>query len=235
MEKQIFSKYFSRDKKRIAVLLDPDKLDCAKARHCGDIIEKSPAEIILVGGSLVSNSVTDIVTSIKQATDKPVILFPGAGSQLTPAADALLLLSLISGRNPEYLIGEHVKTALQIRRSGIETIPTGYILIDGGAITSVQYVSNTMPIPNNKPDLAVATAMAGELLGLKNIYLEAGSGAQRPVSNETIRAVRASVNIPIMVGGGMRSLTAIENAFSAGADIAVIGTAFEQDENFFNR
>ena len=230
----VYQKYFSRDKKRTAVLLDPDKLTPETALRYGEIIEKSPAEIILTGGSLVSNSVGEIVSALKQTTGKPVVLFPGAGSQVVKEADALLYLSLISGRNPEYLIGEHVRTAFHIKKTGLEVIPTGYILIDGGKITSVQYVSNTMPLPYDKPDLAAATAIAGEFLGMKCLYLEAGSGAEKPVKKETISLVRQSVSLPIIAGGGLRSFKDIENAFNAGADIAVIGSAFEKNPDFFS-
>ncbi len=229
----IYQKIFNKDKKRIAVLLDPDKLNDEQARRMADKIEQSPADIVLVGGSLVSNSVDDTVKAIKQCTDKPVVLFPGGGNQLSPYADALLLLSLISGRNPEYLIGEHVKSSYRILKSGIEVISTAYVLIDGGAITSVQYVSNTMPIPANKVDLAVATALAGEQIGMRNIYLEAGSGALNPVPEATIRAVSRVCKSPLMVGGGLRSMQAIDRALNAGADIAVIGTAFENNPDFF--
>jgi len=231
----IYQKYFNKDRKRIAVLLDPDKLTSGMAVRMAEKIEKSPAEIILVGGSLVSNSVDEIIKSIKQATAKPVVLFPGGGNQLSPYADALLLLSLVSGRNPEYLIGEHVRSSYRILKSGIEVISTAYVLIDGGATTSVQYVSNTMPIPANKPDLAVATALAGEQIGMRNIYLEAGSGAVNPVPESTIRAVSSVCKSPLMVGGGMRNMRTIEDAFNAGADIAVIGTAFEKNPDFFGK
>lgn len=230
----IYQKYFSRDKKRIAVLLDPDKLTLETALRYGEIIEKSPAEIILAGGSLVNNPVDEIISALKQSTEKPVVLFPGSGSQVVKEADALLYLSLISGRNSEYLIGEHVRTAFKIKKTGLEIIPTGYILIDGGKITSVQYISNTMPIPKDKPDLAAATAVAGEFLGLKCLYLEAGSGAENPIRKEMISAVRNCVSLPIITGGGLRSMQDIEKAFNAGADITVIGSAFEKNPDFFN-
>ena len=229
----IYEKYFNKDKKRIAVLLDPDKLTVEGTPSIAAKIEASPADFILVGGSLVSSSVEKTVAAIKSATQKPVVLFPGGGSQLCGNADALLLLSLVSGRNPEFLIGEHVKSAFNIRKSGIEIISTAYILVDGGSTTSVQYVSNTMPIPANKPDLAVATALAGEQIGMKNIYLEAGSGAKNPVPPEMISAVSSICKSSLMVGGGLRSMTDINRAFSAGADIAVVGTAFEKNPDFF--
>jgi putative glycerol-1-phosphate prenyltransferase len=231
----VFQEYFNRGKKHIAVLLDPDKLTEEKTLRYASIIEKSPAGMIFIGGSLVCSDIEQTVELLKRETSKPVVLFPGSGGQFTPEADALLFLSLISGRNPEYLIGEHVRTAYQIKKSGIETIPTGYILIDGGRVTSVQYVSNTVPIPADKPDLAVSTAVAGELLGLKCLYLEAGSGAEFPVSAAVISAVRLNVSLPLIAGGGLRDMRAVENAFNAGADIAVIGTAFEKNPDFFEK
>jgi putative glycerol-1-phosphate prenyltransferase len=231
----IYEKYFNKEKKRIAVLLDPDKHTAESASIIAEKIEKSPADIILVGGSMVNNSVPDIVDAVKKQTSKPVVLFPGGGAQVCAQADALLLLSLISGRNPEYLIGEHVRSAMHIHNIGIETISTGYILIDGGIPTSVQYVSNTMPIPSGKTDLVVSTAIAGEMIGMRNIYLEAGSGAIRPVEHDTIHAVSEVSSLPIMVGGGLKSMSAIEKAFIAGADIAVVGTAIEKNPDFFKR
>ncbi|MCR5455579.1 MAG: geranylgeranylglyceryl/heptaprenylglyceryl phosphate synthase [Bacteroidales bacterium] len=231
----VYDNYFNKDKKRIAVLLDPDKLTATSTPSIAKKIDNSPADFIMVGGSLVSSSVEATVAAIKSATKKPVVLFPGSGTQLCNNADALLLLSLVSGRNPEFLIGEHVKSSFNIRRSGIEIISTAYILVDGGAATSVQYVSNTMPIPANKPDLAVATALAGEQIGMKNIYLEAGSGAKNPVAPEMISAVSQVCTSPLMVGGGLRSMSDITKAFYAGADIAVVGTAFENNPDFFKQ
>ena len=229
----VYQQYFNREKKRLAILLDPDKLNQEKTLRLSSIIEKSPADMIFVGGSLVSNSVDRTIELIKQETSKPVILFPGSGSQFSKKADALLFLSLISGRNPEYLIGEQVKSAFVIKKSGIETIPTGYILIDGGRRTAVENISNTFPIPNDKPDLAVSTAIAGELLGMKCLYLEAGSGANNPVSGEIISQVRQNVSSPIIVGGGIKNFNILSNIFRFGADIVVIGTAFENNPDFF--
>lgn len=229
----IYQKYFNSGEKHIAVLLDPDKLTDEKTAYYGSLIEKSPAGMIFTGGSLVNTDIEKTVEILKNETEKPIVIFPGSGSQFTNKADALLFLSLISGRNPEYLIGEQVKTAYKIKKSGIETIPTGYILIDGGRVTSVQYVSNTMPIPYDKIDLAVSTAVAGELLGMKCFYLEAGSGAAFHIKKELISAVRENISSPIIVGGGIRSMQTIQELFSAGADIAVIGTAFENNPNFF--
>ncbi|MBQ3655636.1 MAG: geranylgeranylglyceryl/heptaprenylglyceryl phosphate synthase [Bacteroidales bacterium] len=229
----IYQKYFTSGEKHIAVLLDPDKLTVEKTAHYGSIIENSPASMIFIGGSLVNKDIEKTIEILKNETQKPVVIFPGSGSQFSDKADALLFLSLISGRNPEYLIGEQVKTAYKIKKSGIETIPTGYVLIDGGTVTSVQYVSNTMPIPSDKTDLAVSTAIAGELLGLKCFYLEAGSGAKFHVKKEIISAVKQNVSSPIIVGGGIRSIETVSELFSSGADIAVIGTAFENNPDFF--
>ena len=179
---------------------------------------------------MVSNDIEEVVEKIKgMSLDVPVILFPGDYSQLTDKADAMLLLNLTSGRNAEYLIGQHVRAALRIAKSGLEVIPTGYILIDGGRATSVEYVSGTRPIPSDKPELAVATALAGELLGLKATYLEAGSGAERAVAVDTIKAVRAATEGILIVGGGIRSAEGVEAAYRAGADIVVVGTAIEKN------
>ncbi|MCQ2974189.1 MAG: geranylgeranylglyceryl/heptaprenylglyceryl phosphate synthase [Bacteroidales bacterium] len=231
----IFETYFSDNKKHIAILIDPDKHSINSATKIAQKIEKSVADIIFVGGSLVSNSVTDIVSALKSETSKPVILFPGSPSQISSNVDAMLLLSLVSGRNPQYLIGSAVEASMQIYKLGIETISTAYILIDGGKCTAVQYISNTQPIPSDKPDLVLATALASKFIGMKAIYLEAGSGALNPVSSQIISIVKQHANLPLIVGGGLRTKNSIENAFNSGADIVVIGTAIENNENFFNQ
>lgn len=219
-------------RKKIAVLIDPDKhsgnsmVDAVKAVH------NSVAEFIMVGGSLVNDKIEKAITIIKQYTSKPVVLFPGSLFQLSNKADCVFLLSLISGRNPEYLIGNHVHAAPYLKQSGVEVIPTGYMLIDGGETTAVEYISNTTPLPQNKPDLVSATAMAGELLGLKQIYLEAGSGAKNIVSPELIKQVRNKIDIPIIVGGGIKTAENIIEVFQAGADVIVLGSAIENDLNF---
>lgn len=192
-------------------------------------------DFIMIGGSYVSADANNIVSAVKQSTSLAVVLFPGSSLQLSASADAIFLLSLISGRNPEYLIGNHVVAAGYIKKMGVEVIPVGYILVDGGVVSSVQYVSNTMPIPANKPDLVVATAMAGEMLGFKMIYLEAGSGALNPVSPEVIAATRSSINIPIIVGGGLRSEESVITALKAGADVVVVGTVVEDNPEAIGR
>lgn len=212
-----------------ALLLDPEKLNVSKVNELCTRALAFGVDTILLGGSLVSTDVSEIAKNIKSNSSLPLILFPGSALQYTPHVDAMLFLTLISGRNPEFLIGNHIQVAMRIKGGQVEIIPTGYILIDGGVTTSVQYISNTKPIPANKPDIAVATAVAGELLGLKVIYLEAGSGAQSPVPPAIIEKVRANVSIPLIVGGGLRSPQQLRDAKNAGASMVVVGTAAEEN------
>jgi phosphoglycerol geranylgeranyltransferase len=218
-------------KKHLAVLIDPDSVDnesqlvtlCERSNDAG-------ADFILVGGSLITNGFFDqCISIIKKHTNIPVVLFPGNIMQVNEQADAILLLSLISGRNPDLLIGKHVLAAPMLKKSGIEIIPTGYILVDGGNSTSVSYMSNTTPVPAGKHSIAACTAMAGEMLGLKVTYMDAGSGAQNPVPAKMISAVRESVGGPIFVGGGIRDAEGAIAACKAGADVVVVGNAFEKD------
>ena len=183
-----------------------------------------------MGGSLITDYVMgDVIAKIKSYTNIPVVLFPGNSLHIDSQADAILLLSLISGRNPEFLIGQHVISAPVLRKSGLEILPTGYMLIDSGRQTTVSYISNTNPIPHDKPGIAACTAMAGEMLGLRLMYLDAGSGAMNPVSPEMIAAVRQSVNTPIIVGGGINSIKKAKNALSAGANVIVVGNGIEEN------
>lgn len=214
--------------KLLVVLVDPDKLSVAEVRNLAAIAEEGGVSLFLVGGSIVANPPVKIVDAIKSVSDKPVILFPGNPNQLVPNADAILFLSLISGRNPDFLIGHHVTSAPIIRKYGLEVIPTSYLLIDGGKTTSVEYVSNTKPIPQDKIDIIVATAMAGEMLGHQITYLEAGSGALFPVSKEIIRRVRQKTKVPLIVGGGLRNKQEVKTALDAGADIIVVGNILEK-------
>lgn len=220
---------------QIALLIDPDKHTPSSAAVAAAMAAHAGVDFIMIGGSYVSADANNIVSAVKQSTSLAVVLFPGSSLQLSASADAIFLLSLISGRNPEYLIGNHVVAAGYIKKMGVEVIPVGYILVDGGVVSSVQYVSNTMPIPANKPDLVVATAMAGEMLGFKMIYLEAGSGALNPVSAEVIAATRRSINIPIIVGGGLRSEESVIAALKAGADVVVVGTVVEDNPEAIGR
>ncbi len=216
-------------KKMLAVLIDPDKYNENQLIEVIGKMKESQPDFIFVGGSLVTSSLQKTVISLKKNFDIPVVLFPGNATQFVPEVDALLFLSLISGRNSEYLIGQQVVAAPQIKASGVETISVGYMLIDGGNKTSVEYMSNTTPIPHDKTDIAVATALAGEMLGLKAIYLEGGSGALHCVSEEMIAAVRKNVSLPLIVGGGVRDAETAKKIYRSGADILVVGNVLEKD------
>jgi phosphoglycerol geranylgeranyltransferase len=218
-----------RSKKRVALLVDPDGYGSKSLEELIRFINLYPPDLLLVGGSILFNPIEITITALKLATRLPVFIFPGNLYQLSDRADGILFLSLISGRNPEFLIGNHVLAAPHLGRSGIEVIPTGYILIGNGKVTSVEYMSNTSPIPGDKPDIAVATAMAGEMLGLKSLYLEAGSGASHSVEPGIIRAIRKKISLPMIVGGGIRSAETALELFSAGADMIVVGNALEKD------
>ena len=217
-------------RKLLAVLVDPDKVSDARLATLGYHANAGLIDYFLWGGSLVNQPQSAYyLRQLKSLTDVPILLFPGSVYQLDEQADALLLLSLISGRNPELLIGHHVTVAGRIKQMGLTTVPTGYLLIDGGKPTSVSYMSGTTPIPADKPAIAAATALAGEQLGLKLIYLDAGSGALNPVNQEIIRAVRAEINLPLVVGGGIRTPERAQQALAAGADLIVIGNGLERD------
>ena len=217
--------------KQLAVLIDPDSIiDEAMLVNTCKMCTAAKVDLILVGGSLITNGYFErAITIIKQHTAIPVVLFPGNTMQIDEHADAILLLSLISGRNPEMLIGKHVLAAPALKKSGLEILPTGYMLIDGGNITSVSYMSNTTPIPSDKSSIAACTAMAGEMLGLKLIYMDAGSGAKYPIPQKLIREVKDNITIPLFVGGGMRTPESVKAACQAGADIVVVGNAIEKD------
>ena len=211
------------------VLIDPDRstplVVTEQAKQCRD----AGVDAILIGTSIMMNGgFEEAVESVKSAVDIPVIIFPGEKSQVTSKADAILFLSLLSGRNPEFIIGEQIRSAPIIRRIGLEAISTAYLLVESGRTTSVEYISNTKPIPADKPDIAVAHALAAELFGMKFIYLEAGSGAARPVPDEMIRAVAAEVKIPIIVGGGIRTPETVEAKVRAGASFIVMGNHLEE-------
>lgn len=220
--------------KQLAILLDPEKIDWDTWETTVQAIQDSPAQLILVGGSSHHQLTIDqLVRALKQAVDVPVILFPGNSTQLSAQADAILFLSLLSGRNPEYLIQQQVDAVPTLMQLNLEVISTGYLLIESGQVTSVERVSNTKPISRTDIDLAVHTAKAGEYLGAKLIYLEAGSGAQLPVPLEMIQAVSQAIAVPLIVGGGLRTPQEIQAAYAAGADVVVIGTAFEDNLQFF--
>ena len=216
-----------RSKKRFALLVDPDKYNDRSLDKLIKHINQDPPDLLLVGGSLLFKPIDITITALKLGTKLPVFIFPGNVIQLSDRADGILFLSLISGRNAEFLIGNHVLAAPHLNRTGIEVIPTGYMLIENGRSTSVEYMSNTRPIPASKPEIAVATAMAGEMLGMKVIYLEAGSGAARPVGLDMIRAIRKQITLPLIVGGGISSVEGAREVYRAGADLIVVGTALE--------
>ncbi len=219
--------------KLLAILLDPDKLTFNKLSEIIAKINKDKVNFIFVGGSAVTNGITDVfIKNIKKLTSIPIVLFPGDFTQLTNHADTVLFLSLLSGRNPEYLIEQQIKSVNFLKKSSLEIIPTGYILIEGGVETSVQKVSKTNPIPQENIDEIVSTSLAGQFLGKQIIYLEAGSGAKIPVEPKIINAVTKSLDIPLIVGGGIRTKLQLQNAYKNGADIVVIGTAFEDNNNF---
>ena len=218
-------------KKSIAILIDPDKVEePANLNQLINLASENCVDFFLVGGSLVTTTnLSEVVKQIKQNVTIPVILFPGNSMQIDSSADGILFLSLISGRNPELLIGQHVIAAPVIRNTKLEVISTGYMLINSGRTTSVAYISNTMPIPDDKYSLAACTAMAGEMLGLQAIYLDAGSGAEKEISARMIAAVRKAVNVPLIVGGGINTTQKALKALEAGADMIVIGNALEKD------
>ncbi|MBX2964709.1 MAG: geranylgeranylglyceryl/heptaprenylglyceryl phosphate synthase [Cyclobacteriaceae bacterium] len=220
-------------KKSIAVLIDPDKVaDASGLQHLINLASENCINYFFVGGSLVTTTnLSDIVREIKQSVNLPVILFPGNSIQIEPSADGLLFLSLISGRNPELLIGQHVVAAPIVRNTRLEVISTGYMLISSGRTTSVAYISNTTPIPDDKYSLAACTAMAGEMLGLQVMYLDAGSGAEKEINARMINAVRKSIHTPLIVGGGINTPQKALTALEAGADMIVIGNALEKDPN----
>jgi phosphoglycerol geranylgeranyltransferase len=218
-------------KKSIAVLVDPDKVeDPSRLVPLINLASENCIDYFFVGGSLVTTTnQAQVIKQIKDNVTIPVVLFPGNSMQVEPTADALLFLSLISGRNPELLIGQHVIAAPIVKNTNLEVIPTGYMLINSGRITSVAYISNTMPIPDDKYSLAACTAMAGEMLGLQTIYLDAGSGADKEISARMIATVRKAISVPLIVGGGINSSQKARNALEAGADMIVIGNALEKD------
>lgn len=219
----------------LAVLIDPDKMKPESVSSFISKVNQSIATHIFVGGSEVDEGMTDtLVVEVKKHTNLPVILFPGDLIQITDKADGILFLSLISGRNPDYLIGQHVDAVSKLKNTSLEIIPTGYILIENGKETSVERVSKTKPLKRNNLQTIVATAKAGEFLGMKLIYLEAGSGATHPIEAEIIQQVKKELNIPLIVGGGIRNKSEIESAYKAGANMVVVGTAFERDETFFD-
>ena len=231
--KEIFyknlQKSVSEKEKQLAILIDPDKFDISEVKS---FLNKIPKETthLLVGGSTVANGETEAaVQALKAETELPIFLFPGDHSHITAFADALLFLTLLSGRNAEYLIGQQIKSISKLKNSSLEIISTGYILIDGGNNSSVSKVTNTEPLPQEDIEMIVNTALAGQFMGAKLIYLEAGSGAKLPVKPEIISKVKKAINIPLIVGGGIKTETQKQEAYNSGADMNVMGTAYEEN------
>ena len=221
-------------KKLVVVLIDPEKMDLKNITRFLKKVHNSIATHIFVGGSTdINNETENLVLAVKKETNLPVVLFPGDVSQITNKADGILFLSLLSGRNPKYLIDQQIEAAPILKKTSLEIIPTGYILIDGKKETATQKVSKTKPISQENTRLILDTSLAGEFLGKKLIYLEAGSGATEVVSDIIIKQVSKIISVPLIIGGGIRSKKQLEKAFTAGADLVVIGTAFENDESFF--
>lgn len=218
-------------KKRLAVLVDPDWFNSPD--HVLDLalrLNEVRIDYLLYGGSLITKPKSfDSLSILKKATEIPIILFPSGPGQIRSEADAILFLSLISGRNPEYLIGHHVVAAPILSKMDLEVLPVGYMIVGSGKTTTAEYVSNTAPLPYHKPEIAAATAMAGEMLGLKLIYMDGGSGAEKPISKEMIEQVRSCTKIPLIVGGGIKSKDQAISAFESGADIVVVGSAVEKN------
>lgn len=218
-------------KRSLGILLDPDKItDNASCLRIINMCIENQVDYLLVGGSLITrNNFSQIIHLIKSNSSLPVIIFPGSYYQIDTQADAILFLSLISGRNPEFLIGQHVIAAPILKRTALEVIPVGYMLVNSGPPTAASYISNTMPIPTDKISIAVSTAMAGEMLGLRCIYMDAGSGAEKPVPQKLIAAVKKNVGVPLIVGGGINSVSKAVQALEAGADMLILGNSVEQN------
>lgn len=225
----------ANNQKCFAWLIDPDKMPAEEFAPKLEAIDISAVDFIFLGGSLlVEDNIEAYINIIRNKFQGSIILFPGSTNQINKHADGILLLSLISGRNPDFLIGRHVESAAILKQSGLEILPTGYILVDSGVQTTASYISNTFPIPHHKNDIAVSTALAGELLGLKYIFLDAGSGAVMPVSASMIHAVKRNISTPLIVGGGIKTAEQMRETYRAGADIIVIGNVLEGNQDLIS-
>ncbi|MFD2513923.1 geranylgeranylglyceryl/heptaprenylglyceryl phosphate synthase [Pontibacter locisalis] len=229
----LYQKKYKSGRKHFAVLLDPDNLTEASCLNLLSLSEAHQVDFFFVGGSLItSDNQAELIKIIKENSKIPVILFPSNSQHIDKQADGILLLSLISGRNPDFLIGQHVVSAPILRDSQLDIYPTGYMLVDTGRQTTASYMSGTTPLPYDKPAIAACTAMAGEMLGLRYIYMDGGSGAMKPISAEMISAVRKAVDLPIIVGGGIDTAQKAEFALNAGADVLVVGNHIEKNPGF---
>ncbi len=227
-----FHKTLDKYRAGYLVLIDPERCQVAKCAKLARAIEKAGTDVILLGGSFLTCDLHPVAEALKNETSLPIVLFPGDSMHLTPHADAILYTSLISGRNPNYLIGEQVKAAPRIQRYQLEPIPTGYILIEGGNRATVEFMSRTTPIPRDKPDIVAPHALAAQYLGMKLVYLEAGSGAKNPVPNDIISTVKTQISIPLIVGGGIQTPEIAARKVDAGADFIVTGNVLEENGSF---
>lgn len=235
MKNNIYNTILAQQGKKLALLIDPDKHSAASVKELAHKAQQSKVDLIFVGGSLmISDHLSLIIEEIKSIYLGKVIIFPGNSNQISASADGILFLSLISGRNPDFLIGNQVIAAPILKQTQLEILSTGYLLIDGGKTTTAHYMSQSMPIPHDKPEIAACTAMAGEMLGLKLIYMDAGSGASSPISAKMIQAVKKSIEVPLIIGGGMRNKEQAVAAAKAGADIVVIGNIIEENPTLLN-
>jgi len=224
------------NQKLLALLLDPDKISVEDIDKKISIINSKKIDLIFVGGSLLFTNVMDeFIIKLKEVTTKPILLFPGSAMQISKYADGILFLQLISGRNPEYLISNQIIAAPLLKQTSLEVIPTSYILVESGRETTASYISNTKPIPSHKPEIAMATALAGQYLGQRLLYMDAGSGALHPIPTEMIELVSKNIDIPMIIGGGIRTKIQLDNAYNAGATLVVIGTAFEEDASLLEK
>ena len=237
MSNFLFNLYqlINEGKKALAVLIDPDQ-DEESVLNIAQLCQINSVEFIFVGGSLTTAGVlSDTIKNIRKNYAGKIYIFPGNEFMVDSSADGILFLSLLSGRNPEYLIGKHLVAAPLLAASKLEIIPTAYLLIDGGKETSVSYISNTKPIPADKQDIAMATALAGKMLGMQCVYMDAGSGALNPISEKMISTVKKAVDLPLIIGGGIRNKNAASNAYSAGANLIVIGNGAENDRSLIEQ
>ncbi len=223
------------NKKQFALLIDPDKFVQNQIVKVAKEAQSNKVDLIFLGGSLLTvDSIDSCINLIKANCSVPVVLFPGSPIQISKQADAILYLSLISGRNPEMLIGQHVSSAPLLKQTQLEIIPTGYMLIESGKFTTVQYISNTFPIPHDKDDVAISTAIAGEMLGLKIIYMDGGSGAKNPISKSMVEKVSNAVKVPLIIGGGIKTAEKAVEICNSGADIVVVGNAIEENSSLIS-
>lgn len=221
------------NRKSLAILIDPDKInDISSLNNLAALSKECYIDFFFVGGSLLTvDNLSSVINALKESCEIPVVIFPGNNMQINSSADAILFLSLISGRNPDFLIGQHVNAAPLLRKSGLEVIPTGYMIINSEITSAVAYMSNTMPIPPDKYSIASSTALAGQMLGMQLIYMDAGSGAKQSITPKMIRKVKETIDLPLIIGGGIHSAKLAGDALEAGADVIVIGNAIEKNPN----